>query len=398
MRILHVIASISKVKGGTSQAVLEMVRALQSSGVTAEIATINDSGRNLLDVPLAQKVLYCQVPIYFFPRFSPPLRAIREFAISPPFITWLSQNLHRYDLVHVHALFSLPCTLTMALAQFRDIPYVVSLHGLLCQWSLQQSALKKQIYLHLIERWNLNGSSGLHLNSYLEQSEISKLGLAAPSFILPHGLQISSKYPDAHQKLRYWLNLPSDEPIILFLSRLHPKKGIEILIQALAQLVDQRFTFLIAGSGDPNYENEIYTCLQQSGIGDRTRMLGFIEGEKKDLLLQGADLFALTSYSENFGIAVLEALAAGLPCVVTPGVALSEVIKQQDLGMVPEMNEAAIANAIRTCLLQPEVTKEKGDRARQFIVENYTWDKIAANLVEIYDAIIQNQPLPHRHA
>jgi glycosyltransferase involved in cell wall biosynthesis len=127
-------------------------------------------------------------------------------------------------------------------------------------------------------------------------------------------------------------------------------------------------------------------------------MLGFIEGEKKDILLQGADLFALTSYSENFGVAVLEALTAGLPCIVTPGVALSEVVKQQDLGMVPEMDKAAIAIAISSCLNQPEMIQEMGDRARQFIGQNYTWDRIAANLVEMYDAIIQHQPLPHLHA
>ncbi|AMA09223.1 glycosyltransferase [Picosynechococcus sp. PCC 73109] len=398
MKVLHIIPSIAAVRGGPSKAVIEMVNSLQNAGCEVDIATTNDNGENLLDVPLGRLQEYQGVPVRFFARFSPRLHAVREFAFSAGLMSWLWRNIQNYDLVHVHAIFSFPSTVAMAIARFKNVPYIVRPLGQLCQWSLQQSQRKKQFYLGLIERANLNHAKAIHFTAEAEYVEAQELELAAPGIIIPHGLTIPPKIANVHLQLRQWLHLPEDEPIILFLSRIHPKKGLEILIQALAQLVDQRFTFVIAGSGDPNYENEIYTCLQQSGIGDRTRMLGFIEGEKKDLLLQGADLFTLTSYSENFGIAVLEALAAGLPCVVTPGVALSEIVKQQDLGIVPEMNEAAITTAIRTCLLQPEVTKEKGDRARQFIVENYTWDKIAANLVEIYDAIIQNQPLSHLHA
>ncbi|MBE9175015.1 glycosyltransferase [Synechocystis salina LEGE 06155] len=398
MKVLHIIPSIAPVRGGPSKAVIEMVKSLQNAGCEAEIATTNDDGEKLLDLPLNCLQEYQGVPVRFFARFSPPIHAVREFTFSAELTQWLWQNIQNYDLVHIHAIFSYPSTMAMAIARLKNVHYIVRPLGQLCQWSLQQSQHKKQLYLGLIEQANLNHARAIHFTSNAEYAEAEGLGLKAPGVIIPHGLSPTPRIAHGHLQLRQWLHLPEDEPIILFLSRLHPKKGLELLINALAKLANQRFTFVIAGSGDPDYEMSLRQLVSESGLGDRTRMLGFIEGEKKDLVLQGSDLFTLTSYSENFGVAVLEALAAGLPCVVTPGVALSEVIKQQDLGIVPELNEASISAAILNCLNHPDRIKEIGDRASKFIFEHYTWDKIATNLAQIYEAIIHNQPLPHLYA
>jgi glycosyltransferase involved in cell wall biosynthesis len=184
--------------------------------------------------------------------------------------------------------------------------------------------------------------------------------------------------------LRQHLNLPDDEPIILFLSRLHPKKGLDYLIPALAQLVDRRFTFVLAGAGDPAYEAEPKSLIAANNIQDRTHCLEIVTGELKDLLLQGSDLFALTSYSESFGVSVLEALAAGLPALVTPGVALAELVSQQQLGYVPKLNVSEIANSIQKALEYPDAATKMGDRARNLVLENYTWASIAAKMIDTY--------------
>lgn len=384
MKVLNLIPSIAPVRGGPSVVVIEMVKALIDNGIEAEIATTNDNGPSLLDVPLGQRIEYQGVPIWFFPRFSPKFGALREFAFSSQLTSWLWQVINQYDLLHVYAIFSYPSTAAMAIARLQQVPYIVSPLGLLCQWSLQQSTRKKQMYLQLIEKANLNHSQALHLTSEQEQQEVSQLSLTTPSFILPHGLFIPATIADARQRLRQYFNVPADEPIILFLSRLHPKKGLDYLIPALGKLTNYRFTFVIAGSGSPEYESEVKSLVLSHGIRTRTHMIGFVRGEVKDVLMQGADLFALTSYSENFGVAVLEAFAAGLPVLITPGVALADVVTKQRLGYVAELNVTRIAFLLQQALEHLQETKIMGDRARQLVQKKYTWSRITENLIEIY--------------
>jgi glycosyltransferase involved in cell wall biosynthesis len=392
MKVLHIIPSVAPIRGGPSKAVLEMVKALRDKGIETEIATTNDNGPDLLDVPLKQRTEYKQVPIYFFPRFSPHIHPVREFAFSNELTAWLWQKIRSYDLLHIHAIFSYPSTVAMAIARQQKVPYIVRPLGQLCEWSLQQSALKKQIYLNVIEKANINGASILHLTSKQEQQELSRLNLSTPSFILPHGISIPPTIPNARVRLREHLKLPSDEPIILFLSRLHPKKGLDYLIPALGKLTHHRFTFVIAGTGSSEYEAEVKSLVASQGIENCTYIAGFVEGESKNLLMQGADLFALTSHSENFGVAVLEALAAGLPVLVTDGVALADLVKEKNLGYVTELDVKEIASVLQQALEHPQEIKEIGKRARQLISESYTWNQVASNLSSIYTNLTCKKP------
>ncbi len=372
-----------------------MVRALQSHQIDVEIATTNDDGDSLLNVRLQERIVYDGIPAYFFPRFSPPVAALREFNVSGALTTWLRQNLTKYDALHVHTIFTYPPSVAMAIARRKGVPYVVTPHGMLCEWSLQQKTQKKQAYLQLIDRANINGSQSLHLTSQPERDEVRRLNFKSPTFILPLALtDTPATIPNAAVLLRQKLSLPLDEPIILFLSRLHYVKGLNYLIPALGKLTDRRFTFVIAGSGTPEYEAEIRSRLQVSGIKARTRMMGFVEGEEKNLLIQGANLFALTSHLESFGLAILEALAVGTPALVTPGVALAPTIEANELGYVPSFDIESIATALDRFLGDPDRAKVMGDRAREFVLANYTWDYIAPNLIRVYQSMIDRQPLP----
>jgi glycosyltransferase involved in cell wall biosynthesis len=282
----------------------------------------------------------------------------------------------------------------MAICRIKNIPYVVSTIGQLCEWCFQHRIRKKQIYMALIERTNLNNSQALHLTSEKEQQELSKFGLQVPNFILPLGLSLPTLVPGARQQLRQLLGVPDDEPIILAMSRLHPVKGLDYLIPALGQLIDRRFTFVLAGTGAPDYEAEIDTHIVSAGIRDRTYRSGFVSGEMKDLLLQGSDLFALTSHSESFGVAVLEALGSALPVLITPGVALASVVEQHQLGYVSELEVGAIASAVQHFLSDPQTAREMGIQARQLVREKYTWERIASNLSEAYTTILKQDSIP----
>lgn len=391
MKVLHIIPSVGPVRGGPSQAVLDIVKALRNSGLEAEIVTTNDNGSDLLDVPFHQLTKYKGVPIWFFPRFSTPIKALSEFVFSSQLTTWLWEHITEYDLVHIHALFSYTCSAAMAIARLKQVPYIVRPLGLLCTWSLQQSALRKKIYLALFEKANLNHSKGLEFTTLQEQVEAAPLGFKAPSFILPFGLVPPTPIPNARDRLRQLLQVPTNQPIVLFMSRVHYKKGLDYLIPALGKLAEQCFTFVLAGSGSPEYEAEIDALLRKWGIWERTYRLGFVQGEIKQLLLEGSDIFALTSHSESFGLAVLEAIAAGLSVVITPGVPLAPVVKQHQLGYVTDLNSSAIAASIQQSLdnlKNNQQNHERQERARQLILEQYTWNRIAANLIEIYRLIL----------
>jgi glycosyltransferase involved in cell wall biosynthesis len=388
VKILHIIPSIAEVRGGPSIAVIQMVKSLRNTCIDAEIVTTNDNGHILLDVPLHVLHEYNGVPVRFFSRFSPSICMVREYALSVDLTVWLWQHLRDYDLVHIHAIFSYPSTSAMAIARFQNVPYITRPLGQLCKWSLQQSKQKKEIYLKIIEKANLKGAKALHLTSEQEQRELKLLAWDLPIFILPHGLVFPSPITNAREKLHQMLNIPLEVPIILFLSRLHRKKGLDYLISALSKLHDRNFAFVLAGNGDLEYEAKLEKLLQENNLRDRTYKLGFVDGEKKDICLQGADLYVLSSHSENFGIAVLEALASGTPALVTTGVALSDLVKEQNLGWVVDLEIEAIANSIQEFLDNLDVAKQKGDRAAQYVAANYSWDKIALNLKSIYENIL----------
>jgi glycosyltransferase involved in cell wall biosynthesis len=359
LKILHVIPSIAPVRGGPSLAVLEMVLALRSQGMLAEIATTNDNGTTILEVPCNQSVEHPvqiegshteTVPVRFFKRQPAVGSALCEYSFAPGLTRWLWQSCQQYDLLHIHALFSYPSTAAMVIARMRRVPYVLRPIGQLCHWSLQQSQVKKKLYLALLERANLQRAQALHFTALQEQQEAAALRLIPPGFVIPHGTHLSPLIASAKQQLCQRLGILETEPVLLFLSRLHPKKGLDRLIAALALVKHLPFQFVMAGSGDPEYEHSLRQQIRQAGLTQRVHQVGFASGEFKQLLLQGADVFLLPSHSENFGVAVLEAMAAGLPVITSPQVALAKVVQTHQLGWICDNSVSALQTTLATVL------------------------------------------------
>jgi len=267
---------------------------------------------------------------------------------------------------------------------------------LLGEWSLQQSAFKKKAYLGLIERANLNGSAGLEYTAGQERSEAEPLRLKAPGFVLPFGLDLPKEIPDARAQLRRRLNVPGDEPIFLFLSRLHPKKGLNHLIEALETITARTFSLVVAGSGSADYEAQMRAQAQRGALTGRVHFVGFAQGEQKQILLQGADFFALTSHSESFAIAAMEAMAAGTPVLITPGVPLASLVGKFDLGWVTELDRSAIASGATKALDSLSIQEAAEARAQRCraLAANFEWARIAARMKAVYEAVLEHRPLP----
>ena len=363
-----------------------MVAALRQRGVDARILTTNDDGPGLLaDLPLGVWHEHQGVPVLAFARWSPSLRLLRplrEFAIAPGLIRWLRQHLGEFDLLHVHALFSFPSTSGMAVARRKGVPYVLRSIGQLNHWSLQQSAGRKRALLRLIERRNLEGAAALHFTSEAERQEAGALGLGTPSIVLPLGVE--------PQRPRFVIAAPGVGITFLFLSRLHPKKQLEVLLDALALLQTRHpaapWRLQIAGEGELAYLRQLEARAQRLGIADRCAWLGFVAGEAKQELLAAADWFVLPSASENFGIAAAEALAAGTPVILSPGVAVAEAVAQAGAGVVVEPTSDALASALERALEPPAPAMIAA--ARQLATNVYGWGAIAAQLEQHYRDII----------
>jgi glycosyltransferase involved in cell wall biosynthesis len=392
MKVLHVIPSLAKVKGGPTQITLEMVKALRARGVDAEIATTDDNGLERLDVPLRQRLEYEQVPVWFLPRFSPPLR---DYIFSPDLAHWLWQNSKNYDILHTHYLFSFAPTCAAAIARQQGIPYIATPYGMLTPWALAHQKLKKQIYSK-IERHNLKSAIAIHCSTLEESQNVQDFQVSTPSFVVPYGVHLPTPQPQAKTHLHRSYGIPETTPIILFLSRLHPKKRPDLLIEALSKLAfkNKKFHLILAGSGNSDYLSYLTSLVSSLGLTSQTSITGFVTGQKKDLLLQGSDIFVLPSYSENFGIAVAEAMAAGLPVIITPDVQIASDIAADSAGLIVKGEVEAVQNVIAQLLDCPELRQKLGENGKRLVRCRYSWSAIASSLSRIYYSLLEQQPIP----
>lgn len=385
MKILHVIPSISPLRGGPSTAVLDMVAALRSNGVDASILTTNDDGPGTdPDVPLGRWFACAGVPVLAFARWSPPLRFLRDFAFCPALNRWLAANQRDYDLVHVHALFSWSSSTAMFQAGKAGVPYVLSTIGQLNRWSLRRSAWRKRLMLALIDRRNLCRAACLHFASAAERDEAAWIGLPTAHVVLPLGVRAPESLGTGPRRSR------SAETRFLFLSRIHPKKQIEVLLRALALVHRQQpsatWQLGIAGNGESAYLQHLRRQTEQLGIADRCEWLGFLEGDAKWRALQSADWFVLPSASENFGIAAVEALAAGTPPILSPDVAVAASIAAAGAGIVVASEPTQLANALTGALGGPDPRMRCA--ARALADQAYSWPAIGVRLRETYASIL----------
>ena len=384
LRVLHVIPSVAACRGGPSQAVLEMVAVLRKSGINAEIATSNDNGTEKLDVPTGELIEYQGVPVRFFNRISTPVAPLREFSYAPGLSRWLNKHLDEYDILHVHAIFSYCSTRAMQVARRKGVPYIIRPIGQLEHWSLQQSKTRKSYYLQWFEQKNIEQAQCIHFTSRSEQTQAQEVIGQTPNEVIPLGLDLPMQVRSANTKIQQRWSLERETPTILFMSRLHPKKGLELLLDALASLSFMPFQLVIAGQGEDAYVQSLQTRIRSSGLEQRCHFVGFVKGAEKSLLLQGADLYVLTSHSENFGVAVLEAMAAGTAVLVSKQVALSEQVAAHKAGFVTSLDVADIMAKLRTALSDPELMRDYGEAARLFVENKLQWTQIAHRLEAMY--------------
>lgn len=389
LRILQIIPSVSLVYGGPSQMVLGLSKALAEQGVAVTILTTDsngDVGQPPLDVPCDRPISQDGYQIRHF-HCSP----FRRYKFSLGLLQWLAKHGREFDLAHIHALFSPVSSLAAAVARHQQLPYILRPLGTLDPADLQKKRQLKQLYAALLERPNLKGAAAIHFTSDQEAKISERFGTMSRDIVLPLGVQPVVQNSQAGQAVRARYGIPGDRPIILFMSRLDPKKGFDLLLPALQQLAAEgQFHFVLAGSNsqNPAYERQIYAQIQQSALAERTAIAGFVSGEDKAALLQAADLFVLPSYYENFGIAVAEAMVAGVPVVISDQVYIWDQIQQAEAGWVSPCTVSGLVEQLRLALADGAERQRRGENAKAHALKNYSWEAIAHQMIETYRQIL----------
>ena len=416
MRILQIVPSISLVYGGPSQMVLDLSEALASQGVEVTVLTTDsngDAGQPPLDVPLNEPVEQDGYVVRYF-RCSP----FRRYKFSAGLLRWLATHAQEYDLAHIHALFSPVSTAAATVARYRKLPYILRPLGTLDPADLRKKRRLKQIYAALLERPNLAGAAGIHFTSVQEAKISERFGTQTRDLVIPLGVRppqppttkVSPCIPPlirgtrgvrgeqegvmhSKGKTPSELGIPDDQPLVLFMSRIDPKKGLNLLIPALERLLAEglNFHFVLAGTNpqDPNYEQQIQAQIKASALASRTTITGFVTGELKAALLQDADLFVLPSYYENFGIVVAEAMVAGTPVVISDQVHICEEVKGAEAGWVSACDVDTLTECLREAIEDAGERQRRGVNGQNYALKYYSWDAIAQQMIQVYRQILE---------
>jgi glycosyltransferase involved in cell wall biosynthesis len=383
LRVLHAISSVSRLRGGPSVSVHNMLEALRRRGIAVDlVATDDDGGSARLDVPLDRPVEFEGQSVRFFPRQTV------KYEFSAPMLRWLRAHVGRYDIVHTHGLFGWAPLTAAWCARAARVPYVMRPAGVLDTWGMRnKSRLVKALSVRLIEGPLLRSAAAVHFTTPLEQARAAELALRIRGVVIPTGAEI--EVPPAE------IATPADAPqvgdkrVILYLARIHPIKRIDVLLQAYAALENRQDTVLvIAGDGDAALLGRLKQLAAELGLGDNVHWVGFARGALKHWLLARASLFVLPSDSENFGIAVVEAMSAGLPVIVTRGCGLADFVARHGAGIVTDGTVGALRAALSDLLDNAERQRAMGAAGAQAARRELSLDAFGAHLETLYRSVI----------
>jgi glycosyltransferase involved in cell wall biosynthesis len=308
---------------------------------------------------------------------------------------WVRDAAPGFDLIHVHSLWNRPTAAACAAGRATRVPYVLRPCGMLSAYSWQRHWAKKRAYWWAVERRNVRGASAFHATSPGELHDIRAAGVTAPVFDIPLGLEDAAfTTPPSRDWLRQRCgSAVGDRPIVLFLSRLHPKKGVaDVLIPAFASVKSDAFLAIVGGVDDstPAYGDIVRQAIAKHGLTDRVAVLGAVSVADRWAAFDGAAVFVLPSHSENFGLVVTEAMARGCPVVVTDQVQSHEHVTASGGGLVVPVEAGAVAAAISRSIDYTAIRATVGSAARRYAREAFCWDRLAHRISEMYRAVLQS--------
>ena len=326
MKVLWVLPFYEEaiVYGGPARSLPLLCQAVAGQGVEVSVLATNANGRGALDIPLRRPFLSAGVEVTYYPRLTGA-----RFALSPELALACGRRCAGFDLVHTAGIFTFPSLVALRLAAARRVPAVLSPKGELMPWALGYKGYKKRAFMRFVGAGQLRRAAALHCTDDLERQATADLGLPNPIYLVPNALD-TARFQDLPPRgaLRRALGIPSGDPVILCLGRLHPVKRPDLALKAFARVARQfpRAHLLFAGPDEAGLEPSLRAAAANAGCAGGVHFAGLLDHAGVLQALADADLSLMASESENFGMAAAEAMAAGLPLVISEQVGLARYV------------------------------------------------------------------------
>jgi len=373
MHVASVIPGLARSSGGPTAVVVELMEALARQGVRASIVSVKCSPEGSEWIPDPQQVRTVLVRGWSVRRLR--LSGSRAFA------TRLADfcREEKVDVLHNHGLWTPVNHSAAGIARRLGLPLVWTTHGMLNPWAFGHKAWKKKLAWCLYQKRDLARADVLHATSQPEADALRALVLGQRIATIPIGVSLPE-----------WKEPSNGNPPrkVLFLGRIYPVKGLLNLVRAWAMVRPEGWQCVIAGPDECGHKSEVETAIRTAGLEKLFRFAGPVGGKDKWQLYRSADLFVLPSFTENFGIAAAEALAAGVPVITTKGTPWNELLAHR-CGWWVDMGAEPLATAIREAMaLTDGQRREMGMRGRKLVEERYSWPKIAADMKSVYEWVL----------
>ncbi len=319
--------------------------------------------------------------------FFAPGRCLRRLLPWSFFKAWLGR-MGDFDIVHIHGIWSFLGTWGALAARRVHVPYVVSPQGMLNRWAMRFRAYKKIPYWYAVERHTIGGAAWIHFATEEEQHQAQVWIARKKSKVIPIGLDLQEfgalpargEFRDRHR-------IPKEGLLLGFLGRIHPIKGLDVLLRALVRVKEEVADVIlaVAGPDENGHGRRLQRLAENLGVEGQVRWLGTIQEEAKYEFLVDADIFILPSYSENFGLAAVEAMAVGCPVILGRGVNIAAQVEAYGAGWVVSTEPEALATAIVGALRNHERRKTMGQAGRHLVSELYDGQAVAREMLKGYE-------------
>ena len=384
MRVLHVIPYFAPAfsYGGPVVSTLSLCKALLRIGVNVEVFTTTANGASDLPASMEGADVYEGVRVRYFSRAFP-----RRFFGAAGLAEIIPSVLDSYDLLHIHGLWNLPAWTASQPARRVGLPYVISPRGMLEAGSMAHKSWRKRFAYLVMERENLANAAFLHATSAAEGQTLKSYGFDAEIVVLPNGVDVWEGAPLSRGAFRRRRGVDENAKLIVFLGRIHPIKRLDILADAFGQIrkIVPNTRLVIAGPDECGYRKALEPMFTR--VSRAVHWIGEVGQADKWALLKDADVLVMCSDSESFGMSVIEAMAAGIPVVVTQTCPWRE-IETAGCGFWVAQESGEIAKAVGYILSHPAEAEVMSKRGRALARINYDWDTIARNMADHYVAAI----------